>query len=240
MESNALNATNLQVESFRELMKSVCTCIPGYVSALLDNGKNQRVQVQIGVQRVDINGAVFNPPPIIDVPVLFPGGDYVIEYEIAQGCEGMIFFSQRCVDGWKNTGGIAANPLGRFHHMQDAFFVPGFRSLAGVITDFQNNGIRIRDKTGTRNIWIKNDGSIVVKNGAAITTYGVDNSVTTTNGAGAMALLENGNVVINGVVITPAGRLSYPAGGGMTGSNGIAFETHRHNENGTITGVPIA
>jgi hypothetical protein len=42
---------------------------------------------------VDINGATFEIPPIVDVPVSFPGDDYVLEYEIKPGCEGDIHFS---------------------------------------------------------------------------------------------------------------------------------------------------
>lgn len=237
MTTNTLNSTAVFKTAFRELMKGVATGIPGYIIAF--DPKTQRAQVQIGVQRVDVNDAAFDPPPIIDVPVAFAGDDYVLEYEIKEGCEGLVHFSQRCVDGWKNTGGIAANPLGRFHSLQDAFFMPGYRSLGNVIPNFGNDGIRIRDELANRYVWIKNDGTTVVRNGNAVTTYGADNSVTTTNGAGSIILLANGNISLNGVTITPDGRLITPPGGGITGSTGIPYESHRHNETGTITGVPI-
>lgn len=193
MQNNTLNSANVQKTAFRELMKGVATCIPGHVLALLENGAKQRAQVQIGIQRIDINGAVFNPPPIIDVPICFIGDDYVVEYQINAGCEGMIFFSQRCVDGWKNTGGIADNPLGRFHSLQDAFFIPGFRSLANVLPDFQNNGIRMRNKSGNQFAWLKNDGSIAVE-----------------NSAGHIRISPDGVVTINGVTFQTNGDVESP------------------------------
>lgn len=216
--------------------KDIYTCVPGYIVAF--NPSTQRAQVQIGIQRVQTDGTTFDPPVIVDVPVSFPGDDYVLEFQISPGCEGSIHFSQRCIDGWKQTGGIAVNPVARFHHPQDAFFVPGIRSLGNVIPAFANDGVRIRDNSGDRYVWIKNDGTLIVKNGSAMTVYGSDNSVVTNNSAGGFSLLANGNVVINGVIFTPAGRITTPPGGGFTGSNGIPYESHRHDETGTITGTP--
>lgn len=207
---------------FREMMKTVYTSVPGHVIALIDSGSKQRAQIQVGIERVDINGASFALKPIIDVPIHFPGGDYCVEYEIQSGCEGMIFFSQRCVDGWKNTGGIAKNPIGRLHDLQDAFFVPGFRSDNNVLPDFQNNGIRLRNKVGDQFAWLKNDGSIFVE-----------------NPLGHIRLMPNGNVIINGVTITPGSLVTTP-NNVITGS--VNVNTHRHTgvePGGGNSGLPL-
>lgn len=229
--SNVLIAT-----AFRNNMKDVYTGIAGHVLAF--DPVTQRAQVQIGVVRVNIDDTTFEPSPIVDVPVQFPGDDYVLEFQIKPGCEGFIHFSQRCLDGWKQTGGVADNPVARFHNKQDAFFSPGGRSRGKVITTFANDGVRLRDKTGNRHVWIKNDGSIVIRNGSATTTHAANNSVTITNGAGTIQLLANGNISINGVIFTPTGMITAPSGGGFTGSNGVPYESHRHTETGTVTGTP--
>ena len=202
------------------------TSIPGYVVAF--DAATQRAQVQIGVVRVNKDGSTFDIPPIVDVPVSFPGDDYVLEYEIKPGCEGDIHFSQRCIDAWKQTGGIAANPVARFHNKQDAKFIPGIRSLTNAIANFANNGVRIRNAAGDRYVWIKNDDTLQIKNAGAVTTYGADGSVMTTNTSGHNNLLANGNVDINGVIITPTGHITLPASGGLILANGVAAETHRH------------
>lgn len=186
-----INYSNIYRTAHRELSKDIYTSIPGYVLAF--DPKLQRAQIQIGIIRVDINGAEFNPPPIVDVPVYFPGDGFCIEFQIDPNCEGMVHFSQRCIDAWKITGGIANNPIGRFHDMQDAMFVPGVRSQGNVIQGFSNNGVKLRNKAGTQYAWLKNDGSIDLNNGSGHVTIGAD-----------------GIVNINGVTFDTAGNVTTP------------------------------
>src|SRR5690625_5841921 len=93
---------NLLRTAFRELMKGVCTSVPGHV--LTFDPSQQRAQVQVGVEVVAAAGFTDRLPPIADVPVLFPGGtQYSTIHQINPGDEGLILFSQRCVDGWKRS-----------------------------------------------------------------------------------------------------------------------------------------
>lgn len=204
-------------DAFREVMKGVCTSIPGHV--LTFNPLTQLAQVQPGIARVDINGAEFKVPPIIEVPVYFPGGDYCLEYQIDPDCEGDILFSQRCIDGWIQSGGIAANPIGRFHNMQDAMFLPGFRSQPNVLPEFQNNGVRMRNRAGTQFVWLKNDNSISMDNGVAKFNVLPDGTTLMQNGAGMFQLLADGSFLINGLTITPDGD--------VITATGISLNTHR-------------
>lgn len=204
-------------DAFREVMKGVCTSIPGHV--LTFNPLTQLAQVQPGIARVDINGAEFKVPPIIEVPVYFPGGDFCVEYQIDPDCEGDILFSQRCIDGWVQSGGIAANPIGRFHNMQDAMFLPGFRSQPNVLPEFQNNGVRLRNRAGTQFLWLKNDNSISMDNGVARFNVLADGTTLMQNGAGMFQLMADGSFLINGLTITPEGD--------VVTADGISLNTHR-------------
>lgn len=190
----------LQKTAFIESMKGIYTSIPGHIVTF--NPQTQRAQIQIGIERVLLNGATENPRVIEDVPVHFAGGDFTLEFEVGKGTEGAIFFSQRCIDGWKNSGGVAANPLARFFDMQDCYFVPGVRSEPGAISGFQNNGIRIRNKTGNQFAWLKNDGSLALE-----------------NVAGHIRISAAGVVTINGVTIQPNGDLDTPAAARNKGVN---------------------
>lgn len=197
------------------MMKGVCTSIPGHI--LTFNPETQLAQVQVGIVRVDINDATFEVGPIIETPVYFPGGEFCLEYQIDPGCEGDILFSQRCIDGWVQSGGIAANPIGRFHNMQDAMFLPGFRSIPNALPNFQNNGVRLRNRAGTQFAWLKND-----------------NTIELANGAGSMLLNADGSFLINGLTITPDGNVITAAG--------VNLNTHLHGgvQSGpSNTGVPI-
>ncbi|WP_236170140.1 Gp138 family membrane-puncturing spike protein [Pseudomonas parasichuanensis] len=215
-EGRAKQAKMLR-DAFREVMKGVCTSIPGHV--LTFDAETQLAQLQVGVLRVDINGAEFTVPPIIEVPVHFPGGDYCMEYQIDPGCEGDILFSQRCIDGWVQSGGIASNPVGRFHNMQDAMFLPGFRSKPHALPDFQNNGVRLRNKAGAQFVWLKNDNSISMDNGVAKFDVLPDGTTLMQNGAGSFQLQADGTFLINGLKITP--------GGDVITAAGISLDTHR-------------
>lgn len=197
-------------DAFGELMKDVCTSIPGHVMTF--DPLTQRAQVQIGVLRVDVNDASFALKPIIEVPVYFPGGDFCVEYQIDPECEGDILFSQRCIDGWIQSGGVAANPIGRFHNMQDAMFLPGFRSQPNVLPSFQNNGVRMRNRAGTQFVWLKNDNSISMDNGLAKFDVLADGTTLMQNGAGMFQLLADGSFLINGLTITPDGNIITAAG----------------------------
>ena len=215
-EGRARNQSLIR-NAFGELMKDVCTSIPGHV--LTFDPLTQRAQVQIGILRVDVNDATFTIPPIVEVPVHFQGGDYAIEYQIDEGCEGVILFSQRCIDGWVQSGGVATNPRGRFHNMQDAMFLPGFRSQPNVLPDFQNNGVRMRNKAGTQFVWLKNDNSIHMDNGVARFNVLADGTTLMQNGAGSFQLQADGTFLINGLKITPQGD--------VITALGISLNTHR-------------
>lgn len=214
--------TELLKKSFLELMKNVGTTIPGHFLSF-DAGP-QLAQIQIGVQRVSVGGDTFTPSPIIQCPVVFLGGsEYFMEHQIDPGDECMIIFSQRCIEGWKNTGGVATNPIMRFHNINDACILPGLRSQPNKISNFQNNGIRLRNKAGNQYIWLKNDGTADIN----VTTLNInadiihtgDNTqtgtLTATNISATNSLLANGDEVVGHAHsgITPGSGTSDPLGG---------------------------
>lgn len=236
---------NVIETSFDNRLKSLNTCIPGHILAFVP--ETQRAQVQVGTVRINIEESGeetrWNLPPVVDVPVCFTGGsNFTLEFQLDVGTEGLILFSQRCTDGWKTTGGIADNPIARFHDMQDAIFIPGIRSLNGLISGHANNGIRLRSNSGSQFVWIKNDGTIVVSNSKSSVTLGTDGAVTTVNDSGSLVLQGDGIINLNGVTITPQGQITVPGSGGLILANGVAAETHRHSgvESGSDTsGGPV-
>lgn len=186
-----MNAGQFQ-EAFREIAKEIGTSITGHILAF--DTATQLAQVQIGVAGRDKKGKSITPDPIIECPVEFSGGGgWSFEHELVAGDEGLIIFSQRCLDGWIQTGGVANNPIARFHDKQDACFIPGVRSKGNAISDFQNNGIRLRNKEATVYHWLKDDGTIESK-----------------NAAGYIKLLPSGIIDANGFLIQPTGAASSP------------------------------
>lgn len=150
--------TEFTKRTFIEMMKDVGTSIPGHFLAF--NPDTQLAQIQIGVVGIDVEGKTFTHPPIIECPVAFLGGSqYFIEHQIDPGDECLIIFSQRYIDAWVNTGGVAQQDIVRFHDFSDAAILPGLRSQPNKISSFENNGVRLRNKAGDKFIWLKNDGT---------------------------------------------------------------------------------
>lgn len=172
--SKSATFTEMIERTVSEILKGVGTSIPGHVLSI--NG--QLAKVQIGVQFVDVRGNSFAVAPIVNVPIHFPGGGYCVEYQIDEGMEGVILISQRCIDAWKEQGGVATQPVLRRLDMQDAIFIPGVRSKPNQLASFQNNGIRLRNSSADQYFWLKNDGSIEGK----CTNFNMESATFTHNG----------------------------------------------------------
>lgn len=209
------------------------------------NPSTQRAQVQIGVQRVDLDGSTHNPPVINDVPVVFVGGNAHIEYEVNPSDEGLIIFAQRNIDGWKQTGGVAPNPTPRIMQMQDCIFIHGARPLPKAISGFANDGIRMR--RGDSHVWIKKDNTIVSSNGEVTHEIRPDGSFEVSNGAGFVRLESSGTVQINGFTIPPQGQGDASYDGEISAQevktqSGVKLGTHSHSgvvSGGDESGEPV-
>lgn len=213
-----VNQTELFKTAFREMMKSVGTSIPGHIVGF--DKDTQLAQVQIGIEQVDVNGKRFEPAPLIEVPLYVYGGAFSVECQIDNGTEGLIIFSQRCIDGWNDTGGIAKNPILRFHDSSDAFFLPGMRSQPNKIASFENNGVRLRNEDGSQFIWLKNDGTAEI-------------TVTTLN--------INGNIVHTGNITHDGDQTTT---GTITGDTdviggGKSLKAHTHSGSATAPNGPV-
>ena len=201
--------TEMLERTISEILKSVGTSIPGHILSF--NTDTQLAKIQIGIEFIDINGKSFNLAPVVNIPVYFSGGNnFHIEHQIDAGDEGLIIVSQRCIDGWKEQGGVATQTVLRKLDMQDALFIPGFRSKPNAISGFSNNGVRIRNKAGTHYIWLKNTGDIVSQ-----------------NSNGALELKTNGDIDLNGVIIKPSGDVIMP---NSLLLNGKEIDDHNHSQ----------
>ena len=226
----SLNAqlTQLVKRSFAEMMKDVGTSIPGHFLSF--DPITQLAQVQIGVVRIDVNGQSFTPPPIIECPVYIYGTtDHMIELEINPNDECYIMFSQRCIDAWIDQGGAASQPIVRFHDFSDAVCFPGIRSQPNKISNYSNNGIKIRNKSGDKFIWLKNDGT------GEITLDELTINAPTTNINGD--IIHDGNQTTSGTVASTT----------MSASESlmvkdVQMSEHKHDDSGTynVNGQEVA
>ena len=145
---------------FGEYLKdNMRTSVPGHVLSF--DPATQMAEVQIGLMLEDRLGSQQPRRPIIHVPVQFWGAaGGTLECRVASNTEGVLFFSQECIDSWVDQGGVAVKSEPRRFSINDAYFIPGVRSIPGAITDFSNDGIRLRSNDGSAYFWIHDDKTL--------------------------------------------------------------------------------
>lgn len=145
---------------FGEYLKdNMRTSVPGHVLSF--DPSTQMAEVQIGLMLEDRLGSQQPRRPIIHVPVQFWGAaGGTLECRVARNTEGVLFFSQECIDSWVDQGGVAVKSETRRFSINDAYFIPGVRSIPGAITDFSNDGIRLRSNDGSAYFWIHDDKTL--------------------------------------------------------------------------------
>lgn len=147
---------------FGEYLKdNMRTSVPGHVLSF--DPATQMAEVQIGLMLEDRLGSQQPRRPIIHVPVQFWGAaGGTLECRVASNTEGVLFFSQECIDSWVDQGGVAVKSEPRRFSINDAYFIPGVRSIPGAITDFSNDGIRLRSNDGSAYFWIHDDKTLEI------------------------------------------------------------------------------
>lgn len=147
---------------FGEYLKdNMRTSIPGHV--LKFDPATQMAEIQIGLMLEDRQGKQEARRPIICVPVQFWGASGgTLECRVGTGTEGSLLFSQECIDSWVDQGGVAVKSEPRRFSANDAYFIPGIRSIPGAITSFANDGIRLRSNDGAAYFWIHDDKTLEI------------------------------------------------------------------------------
>jgi hypothetical protein len=152
------------------------TAIPGIVDSF--NPEKQIASVKVVVKQEypkwGAGETAERDHPILSyVPVCFPGGSrFHITYNLEPGDTGLVIFSARALDDWLEHGKILKPAVRRKHSFSDALFLPGFRSFPEVITEFQPDGIEIRNKSRTSYIRL-NDNGVAIQ-GTVLTHNNVD------------------------------------------------------------------
>jgi len=184
---------------FGEYLKdNMRTSVPGHVLSF--DPATQMAEVQIGLMLEDRLGSQQPRRPIIHVPVQFWGAaGGTLECRVASNTEGVLFFSQECIDSWVDQGGVAVKSEPRRFSINDAYFIPGVRSIPGAITDFSNDGIRLRSNDGSAYFWIHDNKSLEI-GGVSLSVKCPANfeqavtTMTTIHNQGVSIGLEHGHV----------------------------------------------
>lgn len=145
----------------RDVSASLNCCLIGTIKAV--NFINQTVTVACVFQKV-VKGVVpipnsdlmgdqtLNYPLLVNVPFIFlQGGSSYITMPIAIGDTCLVFFCDRDMDNWVETGVNPAPPNSdRVHSINDAIALVGIRSFQNPLPAYNSSVIQIVDQTGER------------------------------------------------------------------------------------------
>lgn len=121
----------------------------------------QTVTVQIAIREVIQLSEIpenVNLPILVDVPIVMPrAGGYTITFPIQTGDECLVVFSDMCIDGWWQAGGVQNQLEMRRHDLSDAFAILGPWSQPRRISNYSTNSLQLRNEDGTQVVEIKQD-----------------------------------------------------------------------------------
>jgi hypothetical protein len=170
--------------------------------------------IQSLVRQKDGTQQYVNMPLLVDVPILFMNaGIFMISFPVAIGDEALIFFADRCIDNWWNSGGIqpqvTKQGIGelRFHDLSDGFAFIGPFSKPNVPANISTSTVQLRTKDGATYLEIDGSGNCNIKANVNITGNLVVSGTTTGTGDGQFS----------GIHVAHHRHTGVQTGGGNTG-----------------------
>ena len=165
-------------------------------------------------------------PELSDVPVQFPrAGGYSITFPVKAGDECLLVFSDMCIDGWWQSGGIQNQAEKRRHDLSDACAILGITSVPKALKNVCMEGVEIRNDSGTDYIQISEQGILLKSKNIRIEGTTDIVGVTTINGSrigtdGTSTIKGNvnitGDAVIGGISFAGHTHSGVETGGGST------------------------
>jgi hypothetical protein len=143
----------------------IWTALPGILQSFNAGAMTCTAQpsVQGRVKQLDGSFKDMNLPVLLDCPVLFPsGGGFSLTFPLAQGDEGLVVFSSRCIDAWWASGGIQKQALPRMHDLSDGFFIPGCFSQPRKLSNISTTTTQLRSTDGETFVEVATGGIINV------------------------------------------------------------------------------
>jgi hypothetical protein len=148
--------------------------VAGPAKVVKFNSALQRVDVQLTIQQI-INGENVSHTVLFDLPLVFPtAGGFSITFPVSIDDEVLILYSDRCIDGWLESGEVSRQITHRAHDISDGFAIVGVKSEPNAIQGYSEDHLEIRDDSGNQAIRLNSDGKIEIEtNGQDVIIDGI-------------------------------------------------------------------
>lgn len=125
------------------------------------DSQKQTASVQPAIKDT-LQGNFVALPELSDVPVQFPrAGGYSLTFPVKAGDECLLVFSDMCIDGWWQLGGIQNQAEKRRHDLSDACAILGITSVPKALKNVCMEGLRLQKDSGTDYIQISEQGIVL-------------------------------------------------------------------------------
>jgi hypothetical protein len=157
------------LDPFADYLRSTFNCHRvGVIQSF--NTETQRAVVQLVdvLRKNTFQGQqLFTPTPLVEVPVAINyGSNGGLNFPIKMGLECLVFFNDRDLENWKETGAIATPKTYRMHDMADGVCYIGIKSNPKAIASYDNTtvGITYLDDSGAEQAKVKVDDKVEIAN----------------------------------------------------------------------------
>lgn len=207
MEGNSLEGVLRQY--ITNSINGVFTSMPGKIERVVDLGE-QRVDIQLLIDRVTPDDGVLKHPVILNVPLVFPGSrSSQVSFPVKAGDTVLCIFSQRSIDRFKLGANDNHRPLDfRKYSRNDCMALPGLFSFPSAVNNPDKRTLdhSTEDTVVTHNIGtaqecevrLKSSGDVVINTPGNITvnadtaTVNADTTINGTLDINGSAVRHNG------------------------------------------------
>lgn len=202
MEGNSLEGVLRQY--ITNSVNQLFTSMPGKIERVVDLGE-QRVDIQLLIDRVTPDDGVLKHPVILNVPLVFPGSrSSQVSFPVQAGDTVLCIFSQRSIDRFLLGANDNHRPLDlRKYSRNDCMAIPGLFNFPSAVNnpDKRTLAHSTADTVVSHNIGtaqecevrLKSSGDVVINTSGDITV----NATTATVNADSTV---NGDFTVNGDV----------------------------------------
>jgi hypothetical protein len=157
------------LDPFADYLRSTFNCHRvGIIQSF--NATTQRAVVQLVdvLRKTTVQGQqLITPAPLVQVPVAINyGSNGGLNFPIKAGLECLVFFNDRDLENWKETGAIGVPKTYRMHDMADGVCYVGIKSNPKAIASYDNAtvGITYLDDAGAEQAKVKVDTKVEIAN----------------------------------------------------------------------------
>lgn len=158
-----MNATQTELleQAKNNAMMDVRVSMPASIVSF--DAATKTATIAIMMQMVNADDTPEDYPLLVDCPCVFTrGGGFHVVHPYAEGDSGLVLFSDRCLDGWFESGRAAPPMDYRIHSMSDAYFIGGADHL-GNVSPVVSDAMFIGKDDNSAGIQIGSDGTVTIK-----------------------------------------------------------------------------